>query len=205
MAVTRGKKNTRDHWERTSAQLPSRHNLLIIPWRDGAELYCSVSSRSLHQIMQKWCTHNLLWVQSVRKELGLLCLQSKRILTATSQSPCLFITHPPTLCCFAPSLRGYLSDLDLKMAASLEWVGMRTGMRERNFSMPNQPRKKCFHHFGLGWFSFLCCRVLATHCVKKLTFTASIAPITYCDRSKRLKWSPPSYLLLVVNFKVPQV
>ena len=132
-------------------------------------------------------------------------LQSKRILKATSQSPCLFITHPPTLCCFDPSLRGYLSDLDLKMAASLEWVGMRTGMRERNFSMPNQPRKKCFHHFGLGWFSFLCCRVLATHCVKKLTFTASIAPITYCDRSKRLKWSPPSYLLLVVNFKVPQV
>ena len=110
---------TRDHWERarwfvqafelnlrtrTSARLPSCHNLLIIPWRDGAELYCSVSSRSLHQIMQKWCTHNLLWVQSVRKELGLLCLQSKRMLTATSQSPCLFITHPLTLCYFDPSL-----------------------------------------------------------------------------------------------------
>ena len=75
-------KTASDHWERarwfvqafelnfgsrTSARLPSRHNLLIIPWRDGAELYCSVSSRSLHQIMQKMM-HSQSFVSAVGQE-----------------------------------------------------------------------------------------------------------------------------------------
>ena len=68
--------------------------------QNGTQSSLLLLKADLCMVMQKMM-HSHSVVSAVGQDgARTLRLQSKRILTVTSQSPCLFITHPPTLCWF---------------------------------------------------------------------------------------------------------
>ena len=156
-----------EEWCRSSRSAAKLGSSLASPGQDGTRTSLLLLEADLCMVMQKMM-HSQFVVSAVGQDgARTLRLQSKRILTAMSQSPCLFITHPPSLCCIGPLSGLYFrvrseNGGKLKMSRHMNW-----NSREE-FSISNHPRKKCFHHFGLGCFSFSCCRVLATHCFKYL-------------------------------------
>ena len=156
-----------EEWCRSSRSAAKLGSSLASPGQNGTRTSLLLLEADLCMVMQKWCTHNLLWVQSVRTELGLSACNQSAFWRQRVKAPAFFITHPPTLCCIWPLSGLYFrvrseNGGKLKMSRHMNWNSW------ERFSISNHPRKKCFHHFGLGCFSFSCCRVLATHCFKYL-------------------------------------
>ena len=84
--------------------------------------------------MQKWCTHNLLWVQSVRTELGLSACNQSAFWRQRVKAPAFLSPTLPPCVVFDLSL-GCISEWGLKMAASWKWVGIWTGIHERDSAL----------------------------------------------------------------------
>lgn len=99
-SVISSSRSRAEQWDRSSVSASVLGSILAPSGQNGTRSSLLLLEADLCMVMQKMM-HSHSVVSAVGQDgARTLRLQSKRILTVTSQSPCLFITHPPTLCWF---------------------------------------------------------------------------------------------------------
>ena len=132
---------TRAPWFSSHRELKNGAEVLVLPpslevasrreAKTEQELLFLCSKQIFAWLCKKWCTHNLLWVQSVRTELGLSACNQSAFWRQWVKAPAFLSPTLPPCVVFDLSL-GCISEWGLKMAASWKWVGIWAGIHERN-------------------------------------------------------------------------